>query len=436
MIAYFTNASVTHLPKFKSDHCPLLLKLNSEIVRIRRNKDFKFFAPWVTHKDFSSVVMNSWVPSRNWEDNVKNFVGNIKGWNMEVFGSINNNKIKLLRELEEINKRMGQRGDDGELSIQRDALWVKFEEILAQEEIMWLQRSRCNWYTAGDKNTRYFYSMANSRKRRNKIEALKNDNGEWEYDEVIIRKLGTRFYEKLYEEEGSAVDYLNFGMTFPPLMENDCHLLGRSISKGEIKQALFAMGPLKAPGPDGLNPLFYQSQWEVLGDFIVEKVRCMFVSEEEVRKVNDTNIVLIPKSEHPENIKDFRPISLCNVIYKILTKVLAVRLRGIMPKIISPNQCSFVPGRLGTDNIIVVQEVIHSMSMKKGNLGFMAIKIDLEKAYDRVRWSFIMKCLEELWLPPNLLDIKYWCISTAKMNLLWNGDKGQDFFPFKRFEAR
>lgn len=136
-----------------------------------------------------------------------------------------------------------------------------------------------------------------------------------------------------------------------------------------MKQALFAMGPLKAPGPDGLNPLFFQSQWETLGASIVAKVDLMFSKREEIMDVNNTNIVLIPKSDHPETIRDFRPISLCNVIYKILTKVIATRLRRVMPKIISPNQCSFVPGRQGADNIIVAQEIIHSMRSKKGKKG-------------------------------------------------------------------
>ena len=83
------------------------------------------------------------------------------------------------------------------------------------------------------------------------------------------------------------------------------------------------------------------------------------------------------------------------MIYKLLTKVIASRLRSVIMKIIYPNQCSFVPGRQGTDNIIVAQEVIHSMRNRKGKKGFMTIKIDLEKAYDRVRWNFVLKCLDD-----------------------------------------
>ena len=109
--------------------------------------------------------------------------------------------------------------------------------------------------------------------------------------------------------------------------------------------------------------------------------------------------------------------------------MVASRLKGVMPKIISPNQCSFVPGRQGADNIIVAQEIIHSMRNKKGKQGFMAIKIDLEKAYDRVKWPFLLRCRHELKLTANIIKINEWYISTASMQVLWNGEKGEHFNP-------
>ena len=138
-------------------------------------------------------------------------------------------------------------------------------------------------------------------------------------------------------------------------------MLGRGVNEVEVKKALFDMGPLKAPGPDGLNPLFYQSQWETVGGSVVKLVLSMFEKPDLIEHINGTQIVLIPKVAIPQTIQDLRPISLCNVIYKIVTKIISNRLKPIISRVVAPNQCSFIKGRQSSDNIILVQEIIHSM---------------------------------------------------------------------------
>jgi hypothetical protein len=107
----------------------------------------------------------------------------------------------------------------------------------------------------------------------------------------------------------------------------------------------------------------------------------------------------------PEYLHQFRPIGLCNVILKALSKVIVGRLQTLMPNLISEVQSSFVPGRQITDNIIVAQEVIHSMRKMKGKKGFMTIKVDLEKAYDRLSWKFIRETLIDARLPSDLIRV-------------------------------
>ena len=153
----------------------------------------------------------------------------------------------------------------------------------------------------------------------------------------------------------------------------------------EIKAALFQMGPTKAPGPDGMNALFYQKFWHIIGDNVVAAVLEFLNSSYMPPALNHTFIVLIPKIKNPVKVSDFRPISLCNVIYKIIAKVIANRLKQILPQIISPTQSAFVPGRLITDNVLVAYEVLHTMQgRKKGKNGALALKLDANKAYDRV----------------------------------------------------
>ena len=155
----------------------------------------------------------------------------------------------------------------------------------------------------------------------------------------------------------------------------DMHqILSSEFTVDEIKVALFQMGPTKAPGPDGMSALFYQKFWHLMGDNVVSAVLDYLNPGVMLPDINHTNIVLIPKVKNPKKMSDFRPISLCNVIYKIIYKVLANRLKQILPAITSPTQSAFVLGCLIIDNILVAYEMLHTMnSSKKGSL---ALKLD------------------------------------------------------------
>lgn len=143
--------------------------------------------------------------------------------------------------------------------------------------------------------------------------------------------------------------------------------------------------------------------------------------------LNDAFLVLIPKTEVPSRPNQFRPIGLCNIVYKLVTKVIVNHLKPILPDLISPTQCSFVPKRQITDNVIIVQEVLHSMHGKQGKRGSMIVKIDFEKAYDRLHWSFIRESLFELRLPQVMMDVVMRCIESVQLSILWNGDPMEAF---------
>lgn len=150
----------------------------------------------------------------------------------------------------------------------------------------------------------------------------------------------------------------------------------------EILSAVKQLGPAKAPGPDGITAAFYQRYWTTVGSLVIGMVQKFFQSGYLLKQMNHTFVALIPKVNNPTKVEQFRPIALCNVCYKVISKILANRLKAIFPTLISPTQSAFVPGRLIQDNSIIATEVMHSVKKKSGRKGIMALKMDMTRAYD------------------------------------------------------
>ena len=160
------------------------------------------------------------------------------------------------------------------------------------------------------------------------------------------------------------------------------------------------------------------------------EIKKVFEDRKVIGYLNKTNIALIPKIQGPETIGNYRPTSLCNTVYKMITKIIVARLRPFLSGIISPFQSTFVPGRKGTDNVIIVQELIRTISRKGGGgVGNMAIKIDLEKAYDKLEWSFIRDTLHRANILSRLIDIIMSCVTSVSTSILFNGGYLEEFRP-------
>jgi hypothetical protein len=189
------------------------------------------------------------------------------------------------------------------------------------------------------------------------------------------------------------------------------------------------MNPWKAPGPDGFPAGFYQYSWDIVGASVCDFVKNVWRSPSDIAMVNQTDICLIPKVDQPELISQFRPISLCNTIYKIVSKVIVTRLKIVIPKLVSPFQTGFVPGRNIHENIIVAKEMVHTMHRSKGRKGYFAIKVDLSKAYDKLSWEFVWRVLVEIKLPDKLINIIMHSITSVETNVKWHGARADYFRP-------
>jgi hypothetical protein len=201
-------------------------------------------------------------------------------------------------------------------------------------------------------------------------------------------------------------------------------------SADDVKKAVFSIGDLKAPGPDGLHAIFYKKFWHIIGEDITGAVLQAINDKKIPEGWNETIIVLIPKVDNPEEVSQFRPISLCNVVYKIISKMLAARLKVILPDIISPTQSAFVPGRLITDNILVAYECVHKIKNKRqGKTGLCAVKLDMHKAYDRVEWNFLRHMMIRLGFHEQWVEMIMACVTSVSYSVRFNSQLTDEFVP-------
>lgn len=206
--------------------------------------------------------------------------------------------------------------------------------------------------------------------------------------------------------------------------------LTEPFSEEEISDALFQIGPLKAPGPDGFPARFFQKNWGILKEDVVRAVKIFFVDGQMQEGVNDTVIVMIPKKSLAEDMKDFRPISLCNVVYKVVAKCLVNRLRPLLHDVISEAQSAFVPGRLITDNALIAFECFHSIQKcNRENQNFCALKLDLSKAYDHVDWQFLDGVMERMGFCDKWQSWIMACVTSVQYSVRFNGHLLEPFSP-------
>jgi len=428
----FPEAFVEVLYRLHSDHNPLLLRFGG-LPLARGPRPFRFEAAWIDHEDYADLVTRAWNSSNHNTIVALNKVReNSISFNHDVFGNIFQKKKHIENHLRGIHKYL-EMVDSLKHSLLEKQLQHDLNHILFQEEMLWSHKSRENWVKFGDKNSSFFHAQTIIRRKRNRIHRLKLPNGIWSSDITTLQEEAQRFFKDLFcGNHHHQNTHFTFG-PHPTIDEDAIHTLTRPVTKDEVTASLNSMKSYKSPGPDGFHCIFFKQYWHIVGDDNFKLVSSAFRTGFFVPNISDTLIALIPKIDPPQTYKDFRPISLCNITYKIITKVLVDRLRPILDNIIGPYQNSFLQGRGTSDNSIVLQEIVHFMQRSKRKKGYVAFKLDLEKAFDNVNWEFLKSCLYDFGFPNATIKLIMHCVTSSTFYVLWNGNKLPPFKPTHGF---
>jgi hypothetical protein len=366
----FPEFSLLHIPAFSSDHCPILLNSSHSPVFIPR--PFRFEEFWTRDPTCSQVIDEAWRvvingnPAFCLVKKLNHTRAALKKWNNLHFGHIQTQIKEAFAQLDSIQKC----SPSGSNSILEANIKSGLEELLIKEEILWKSKSREQWLTCKDLNTRFFHTSTLIRRRSNSVDYLQKDSGAWVSQRAEIGGTFVSHFMNLFSTSSPIFDAELLDLFQPTISDEENVALCSIPSESEIVQALASLGSTKAPGPDGFTALFYKKYWAIVRFDVLGFVWGFFKDNLLLKDQNHTFIALVPKRSGPHLVHHFRPISLCNIGYKIVSKILASRLKILLPKIISPAQSAFVPNRNIQDNSILAHELLHAFKNKKGKSWF------------------------------------------------------------------
>ena len=223
------------------------------------------------------------------------------------------------------------------------------------------------------------------------------------------------------------------------------------MTKDEVEQAVGQCGSTKSLGPDGFNFNFIKKNWDTIGDEFIKSVLSFFELGFIPRRCNVSFVALIPKRENPMSLHDFRPISLVGCVYKVITKILANRIKNVLlislvgcvykvitkilanriknvlPSIIDIHQSAFIGGRGLLDNVFVATEVVNFM--KRGKKSGVLFNVDFEKAYDSVDWKFLYYMMGILGFNERWIKWIRACLTSVTVSILVNASPTDEFKP-------
>ncbi|KAL0293315.1 UNVERIFIED_CONTAM: LINE-1 reverse transcriptase [Sesamum radiatum] len=377
----FNITRVAHLPRRLSDHHPLCIEASKSDNK--KPSSFRFQNMWLHHHSFLQTVKQSWeLPIEGYgmyklQQKLYRTKELLKKWNREIFGNVFSTAQQAKQEATEAEKNFDRDPSEANLIALNKSNAVMVQALTMEAEY-WRQKSNCKWLEAGERNTKYFHSLVKKKRMKSTIHRIMEGNQEITHPDRI-RDSAASYFENLLSGQGAQPSASDFPFQFPKISEAIGNNLCSIPSEEDIKETVFSIDKNSVAGPDGFSSSFYHACWDFIARDIYDAVRDFFSGTPMPRSFTATTIVLIPKVDFPQTWNDFRPISLCNVTNKILSKLLYRRISQALPELISPSQSGFVPGRLISDNILLAQEMIHHLDLRYKNSN-LVIKLDMSKS--------------------------------------------------------
>lgn len=257
------------------------------------------------------------------------------------------------------------------------------------EEEFWKQRSRKLWLTLGDRNTCFFHASNKSRRACNRLTAIEDVEGNPVYEDNQTTAVISDYFQEIFNSSSpSATEVVNRAI-IPCISTSTNDKLTAIPSILEVKEALFGIHPDKAPGPDGFSARFFQSNWSAVGPGMTKEIQYFFSTGTLPYSINSTHIRLIPKIQSPKQVTDYLPIALCNVYYKVISKLLSLHINPVLKDIISETQSAFTPDRAISDNVLITHEMLHYLKTSKAMVHCsMTVKTYISKAL--IGWNGLL----------------------------------------------
>ena len=297
-----------------------------------------------------------------------------------------------------------------------------------------LLRARCQWHEQGEKSNKYFLRQCSRNKTKSTInKLLREDNSETSLQAEILEMTGN-YYRKLYSDNNEKsrnekIQYLNT-ITMPKMSEEDKLNCEGELTIEELAKALKTCKKGKTPGNDGITVEFYQKFWPLLQLPLLESINVGYNRGMLSTSQRQAIITLLDKGKDRRNLKNWRPISLLNVDYKLGSKAIAERMKSKLSKLIHHNQVGYIEGRQITDNIRALEDIY--LYTKFNDIPGIIINIDFEKAFDSVNWEFLRLTLAKLnfgesfikWVETFYTEISSCVINNGTTSSYFNLERG------------